>query len=112
MSHRNESGALYSEAFHTFSALWEPGLVIWYIDGVEVRRIHGPQVARQSMNVITYLVTGSAWPAAPDQYTPADDLVEMRDEIVNLPLKLEDDYPLELEIDYIRVWQHPERVGN
>ncbi len=112
MSHRNESGALYADAFHTFGALWEPGLVAWYIDGVEVRRIHGPQVGRQSMNVITYLVTGSAWPAAPDQYVPADDLDEMRDDIVNLPLKLEDDYPLELEIDYIRVWQLPERVGN
>lgn len=112
MSHRNESGALYADAFHTFGALWEPGLVVWYIDGVEVRRIHGPQVGRQRMNVIAYLVTGSAWPAAPDEYSPADDLVEMRDDIVNLPLKLEDDYPLEYEIDYIRVWQLPERVGN
>ena len=112
LKHRNESGALYADGFHTFGALWEPGLVVWYIDGVEVKRLHGPQIGRRQMNIISYLVTGSSWPKAPDEYIPSDDLVEMQDEIVNLPLKLEDDYPLEFEIDYIRVWQLPERVGN
>ena len=92
MLHKNPSGEKYSEAFHTFSVLWEPQLVIWYIDGKEIRRLSGPQVARQEMNIVTYLVAGSAW--AP---TPADD-----DSI----------FPLQYTIDYIRAYQRPEYNGN
>lgn len=112
MSERNDSGALYADAFHTYGLLWEPGLVIWYIDGVEVKRLHGPQVGRRQMNIVTYLVTGSNWTKAPDEYRASDELVEMQtDSVVNLPFKLETDYPVEMEIDYIRVWQLPDRQG-
>ncbi len=110
MANKNESGALYSEAFHTFGVLWEPGLIVWYIDGVEIKRLSGPQVSRQQMNIVAYLVTGSGWTQAPDEYNPADDLVEMQDSVVNLPFKLESENPLTLEIDYIRVWQRPEFI--
>ena len=72
------------DGFHTYSALWEPGLVIWYIDGHEVQRLTGRQVGRQSMNIILYLVAGSAW--AP---RPADDAP----------------FPLEIEVDYIRAYK-------
>jgi len=106
MNHVNESGALYSDTFHTFGALWEPGLVIWYIDGIEVKRLHGPQISRRQMNIISYLVTGSGWTQAPDEYVPEDDLVEMEtDDIVNLPFMFYPENPLEFEIDYIKVWQ-------
>ena len=113
MSERNSSGAQFSDAFHTYGVLWEPGLVIWYIDGFEVKRLHGPQIGRRQMNLVTYLVTGSVWSPAPNEYTFRDDLVEMHtDEIVNLPFTLEsDNNPVEMEIDYIRVWQLPERQG-
>ncbi len=113
MSERNSSGAQYSDAFHTYGVLWEPGLVIWYIDGVEVKRLHGPQVGRRQMNLVAYLVTGSVWAPAPNEYSPADEVVERHtDEIVNLPFTLEaDNNPVEMEIDYIRVWQLPERRG-
>ena len=112
MSERNDSGALYADAFHTYGLLWEPGLVIWYIDGVEVKRLHGPQVGRRQMNLVTYLVTGSNWTKAPDEYRASDELVEMQtDSVVNLPFKLETDHPVEMEIDYIRVWQLPGRQG-
>jgi len=112
MSERNDSGALHADAFHTYGLLWEPGLIIWYIDGVEVKRLHGPQVGRRQMNIVTYLVTGSNWTKAPDEYTASDELVERRtDSVVNLPFKLERDHPVEMEIDYIRVWQLPGRTG-
>ena len=75
----------YSDDFHTFSVLWEPGLVVWYIDGQEVRRLSGRQIGRQDMNIVTYQVTGSEWAPFPDT-SPG-----------NLPLKF--------EIDYIRVYQ-------
>lgn len=83
------------DGFHTYSVLWEPGLVIWYIDGMEVQRLTGRQVGRQSMNIILYLVAGSAW--APK---PADDAP----------------FPLEIEVDYVRAykrkpWQAPVNDG-
>lgn len=87
MFHRNPDGTKYDEAFHTFGALWEPQLVIWYIDGVEVKRMTGPQVGRQQMNIVAYLVSGSAWAPTPDVDA--------------------DIYPLQFEIDYIKAYQRP-----
>jgi len=86
MNHEKPDGGFYGdgEAFHDFSVLWEPNLVIWYIDGVEIRRLSGPQVSKIPMNIINYLVTGSGW--APE---PADDLAG----------------PIPMEVDYIRVYQ-------
>jgi len=92
MFFKNPDGVNYSDDYHTFGVLWEPQLVIWYIDGKEIKRISGPQVARQQMNIVTYLVAGSAW--AP---TPADD---------------PSIYPLQYNIDYIRAYQRPEYTEN
>jgi len=92
MIHKNPLGESYSDDYHTFGVLWEPQLVIWYIDGQEIKRLSGPQVARQQMNIVTYLVAGSAW--AP---TPADD-----DSI----------YPLQYRVDYIKAYQRPEYSTN
>ena len=91
MSYKNPTGEKYDEDFHTFGVLWEPQLVIWYIDGKEIKRLSGPQVARQQMNIVTYLVAGSAWAPTP----PADSV-----------------FPLQFEIDYIRAYQRPEYNGN
>jgi len=91
MSFENPDGSLYSDDFHTYGVLWEPSLVIWYIDGVEIQRLTGPQVSRQPMNIVNYLVAGSAW--AP---TPADD---------------PSIYPIQFEVDYIRVMQREAYLG-
>jgi len=92
MNFKNPTGELYADDYHTFGMLWEPQLVIWYIDGKEIQRLSGPQVGRQQMNIVTYLVAGSAW--AP---TPADD-----DSL----------FPLQYKIDYIRAYQRPEYSTN
>lgn len=88
MSYPRESGSFGDlhdlNGFHTYGVLWEPNLVIWYVDGEEVQRMTGPQVARQSMNIILYLVTGSAWAQRPADNAP---------------------YPLEIEIDYVRAFK-------
>lgn len=81
MFHKNPTGNLYSDEFHTYGVLWEPQLVIWYIDGQEVRRISGRQISRQGMNIVAYLVTGSEWAPPPT----ADQI--------------------SLEIDYIKAYQ-------
>ena len=72
-----------SDDFHTYSVLWEPELVIWYIDGVEVRRLEGVRVSDEPMNIVTQLVMGSVWIGDPD---PAS-------------------VPAVMEIDYIRAYQ-------
>lgn len=72
-----------SADFHTYGVLWEPELVIWYIDGVEVRRLEGVRVSDEPMNIVTQLVLGSEWIGDPD---PAA-------------------VPAVLEIDYIQAWQ-------
>lgn len=88
---KNPDGTLYSDDFHTYGVLWEPQLVIWYIDGEEVKRLTGPQVAARAMNIVTYLVAGSGWAPTPDASGP---------------------FPLKLEIDYIRAYQRAGYLGN
>ncbi|MFK8082027.1 MAG: family 16 glycosylhydrolase [Granulosicoccus sp.] len=93
MSAANPAGVRYGDdgQWHTFSVLWEPQLVIWYIDGIEVKRMFGPQVSRRPMNIITYLVTGSEWAPTPDA----------QDESL---------FPMQLEVDYIRVYQRGQYI--
>lgn len=72
-----------SAGFHTYSVLWEPGLVVWYIDEIEVRRLTGVRVSDEPMNIIAQLVVGSEWIGEPDAAS----------------------LPKTFEIDYIRAWQ-------
>ena len=72
-----------SNDFHTYGVLWEPELVVFYIDGVEVRRLEGVRVSDEPMNIVTQLVMGSEWIGDPD------------------PAKV----PAVVEIDYIRAFQ-------
>ena len=72
-----------STGFHKYSAMWEPGLVVWYIDDQEVRRMTGVRVSDEPMNIIAQLVVGSSWIGEPGAGV----------------------IPAELEIDYIRAWQ-------
>lgn len=72
-----------SSGFHTYGVLWEAGLIIWYIDGVEIRRITGPRVSDEPMNIIAQLVIGSEWIGAPTA----------------------SQIPAIYEIDYIHAWQ-------
>ncbi|MFK7858767.1 MAG: family 16 glycosylhydrolase [Granulosicoccus sp.] len=81
MFHQLSPGQLYSDEYHTFGLLWEPQLIVWYIDGREVRRLTGPMVPRQSMSLVNFLAVGSAGKAATS------------------------------EIDYVRVYQRDVYLG-
>ncbi|MFK7859520.1 MAG: family 16 glycosylhydrolase [Granulosicoccus sp.] len=95
MAAANPAGVRYGDdgQWHTFGVLWEPQLVIWYIDGIEVKRLFGPQVSRRPMNVINYLVAGSDWAPTPD--------------ILN-----EAQFPMQFEVDYIRVYARGQYIDN
>ena len=78
-----QTGIDLSADFHTYGVLWEEGLVVWYIDGREVRRLAGVRVSDEPMNIIAQLVIGSIWIGEPAASA----------------------IPATLEIDYIRAWQ-------
>lgn len=75
----------FSAGFHTFAVEWEPAVIVWYVDGVERRRVT-ENVPSQPMYLITNLAVGgeASWSGAPDRHTV---------------------FPAELQVDYIRVYQ-------
>lgn len=85
--YEDRPGEPFHEEFHTYGVLWEPGLVVWTIDGEEILRLTGPEVSRQRSYIILYLVMGSGWTQPPE---PSDD-----------------DFDVPLEIDWVKVWQRP-----
>lgn len=78
------AGDDYTADFHTFGVEWKPGVLIYYIDGVEQHRIIDPNVSSQEMYIIANTAVGGWWPGSPDATTP---------------------FPGEYEIDYIRAYQ-------
>ena len=81
-------GANYTANFHTYAVDWRPGLIIFFIDGVEVHRISDPMVSNQDMYLIANLALGGWWAGKPDGSTP---------------------FPGRYEIDYIRVYRQRAR---
>ncbi len=77
------NGPDFSADFHTFAVNWQPGLIIWYIDGVEVFRTT-TNTPDKAMYVILNLAVGGAWPGSPDASTV---------------------FPSTFDVDYVRVWQ-------
>jgi beta-glucanase (GH16 family) len=74
----------FSEDFHTFAAVWNPGEIIWYVDGREVYRVKGEHVTSKPMYILLNLAVGGHWPGA-----PADSV----------------QFPAKMEVDYVRVYQ-------
>lgn len=77
-------GIDYTADFHTFGVEWKPGLLVFYVDGIETMRIVDANVSSQQMYVIANQAVGGWWAGPPDETTP---------------------FPGEYVIDYIRVYQ-------
>ena len=77
-------GTDYTADFHTYAVDWRPGLIVYYIDGIEVHRVSDAKVSRQDMYVIANTALGGWWAGSPDDSTP---------------------FPGRYEIDYIRVYR-------
>jgi len=80
------AGPRFSAGFHTFAADWQPGLVIWYVDGVERFRTPpaaAPFVPAKPLFLIADLLVGGA-AGNPAPWTA---------------------FPADLAIDYVKVWQ-------
>lgn len=74
----------FSADFHTYSVEWSKDLLVWFVDGVEVKRIEGDAVSNEQMYIIANLAVGGWFPGPADETTP---------------------FPAKYEIDYIRVYQ-------
>jgi len=81
-------GQQFADAFHTFTVSWEPGVVTWYVDGIQysrhVRADAGtnPWPFDHPFFMIMNLAVGGNWPGSPDASTV---------------------FPQRLLIDYVRV---------
>jgi len=75
----------YFEPQNGWGVSWDPTEIIWYVDGVEARRITNNEytIPNQAMYVLANLATGGNWPGTPDETTS---------------------FPAEYELDYIRVY--------
>jgi beta-glucanase (GH16 family) len=78
------AGPDFSAGWHTFGMDWQPGAVIWYVDGVERRRdTTVSHIPAESMYLLLNLAVGGDWPGAPDASTV---------------------FPAYFDVDYVRVW--------
>ncbi len=93
-------GTTFADDFHVYSFDWEPGLLVWYVDGDEVYRTSEWASGRDEESTLTYpapfdqdfyvilnLAVGGDWPKDPDQAA------------------VEDMENQKLEVDYVRVYQ-------
>jgi beta-glucanase (GH16 family) len=78
------TGVDFTTSFNTFGLDWRPGLLVWYVNGVEVFRHAGPTVSSKPMYILLNLAVGGNWPGDPDRRTA---------------------FPARYEIDYVRVYQ-------
>jgi beta-glucanase (GH16 family) len=74
----------YTDGFHTYGVRWQPGKIVWYVDGVEAHSYTNDNVAYQLMYVIANLAVEGSFN--------------------NAPLDV-GGLPASMDIDYIRVYQ-------
>lgn len=83
----------FNDDFHTFTIIWEPGRIDWFVDGQLYVRATPNNLAPhnwpfdQYFHFILNVAVGGTWPGNPDAST---------------------EFPQEMVIDYIKVYQDPE----
>jgi beta-glucanase (GH16 family) len=79
------TGTGFTVGWHTFAVDWEPNAMVWYVDGVERKRVTDASIIPTlPLYLIANLAVGGNWPGSPDSSTV---------------------FPSTLDIDYIRAWQ-------
>jgi len=95
------SGTDYSDNFHTYAVKWEPGHIVWYIDGQQVSEVYSDAGNYEELYLQINLAMGGNWTNFPtsagglgrsrgNHFPNADDLANFSDPA--------------LEIDYVRVY--------
>jgi len=69
--------------WHTFAVDWQPGLIVWYVDGLESGRYEDDKNRfTNEMYIVLSLQMGGTWAGVVD----------------------DDQLPTEMLVDYVRVW--------
>lgn len=82
----------FADEFHTFTLIWEPERIRWYVDGLQyqeqtewfTRNAGYPAPFNHEFYLILNLAVGGNWPGYPDETT---------------------EFPQRLWVDYVRVYQ-------
>ncbi|MBX2879939.1 MAG: family 16 glycosylhydrolase [Granulosicoccus sp.] len=77
-------GSDYSSNYHVFGMRWEPGKIVWYVDGRETNRYESGNVSSERMYILVNLALGGSWAGSPDGSTS---------------------FPATYSIDYIRAYE-------
>ncbi len=103
-------GVNFGGEWHVYSVMWEPGKIIWYIDGQEVSRLNrgdgktlnnfNPD--REDLYILINLATGGSWANGPTYgggmgYGPNEQFPTQND-INNFGEAI-------MEIDYVKAWK-------
>jgi hypothetical protein len=65
------TGPDFSQDWHSFGVDWQPGLLVWYIDGVERKRVTTAiEVQSKRAFLMANLAVGGGWPGNPNSSTP------------------------------------------
>ena len=70
--------------FHTYAVSWGPDMLVWFVDGREVKRLPTPSDMHKPMYMLANVALGGDWAGAPDASTP---------------------FPVRYVIDYIRAYR-------
>lgn len=88
-AHQKDGGGAsspdWTADFHTYGLQWRPGLLVWYIDAKEVKRVQGTHVASDPMFLLLNLAIGGDWAGPPNASTR---------------------FPATFDIDYVRAYQY------
>jgi beta-glucanase (GH16 family) len=79
-------GPDFSAGWHTFGVDWQPGSLVWYVDGVERARHVDASVTDKHVYLVLNLAVGGTWSGPPDTSTRL---------------------PADLLVDWVRVYQRP-----
>jgi beta-glucanase (GH16 family) len=78
------TGPDFSAGWHTFGVDWQPGALVWYVDGVERWRFtDASAITAKPQYLLLNLAVGGNWPGSPNASTP---------------------FPSDYLVDYVRVW--------
>ncbi|MCR9098352.1 MAG: family 16 glycosylhydrolase [bacterium] len=88
------SGQIFADDFHVFAMDWEPDSITWFVDGIQYHQLTpndiGPWAPfQEDFYLILNLALGGNWPGPVDATTVL---------------------PQSLEVDYVRVYNRPERL--
>jgi len=78
------AGPDFSAGWHTFGVDWQPGAMVWYVDGIERWRFTDAfAITATPQYLVLNLAVGGDWPGSPNASTP---------------------FPSDYLVDHVRVW--------